>query len=196
MCSQVLSMNLQGRNQAFEFASEKDFDLTAPTHYLQLLLDEERLVGLKRESVPSLQPEPVSPTEQTVTAIFDILESFSLQQQGNTVFLGREVFGPRVRRHVAAGRKVPMVLPAFPAKSVNTTEKVLGPSPDFGEELALDRLNDLCMRIQKIYEPGAMVLIATDGACYNGRCFSLLGFGTLKLNSGLFPSVLHMQAFS
>ncbi|KAM5343378.1 hypothetical protein ACJ41O_011915 [Fusarium nematophilum] len=98
----------------------------------------------------------------------DLLESFSLQQQGNDVFLGRDVFSPRVRRHVAAGRKIPMVLPAFPAKSINVVEKVLGTRPDFGEELALERLNDLCSRIQKVYMPGAMVLIATDGACYNG----------------------------
>ncbi|KAM5367387.1 hypothetical protein ACJZ2D_010032 [Fusarium nematophilum] len=105
--------------------------------------------------------------DTTVTLIMDLLESFSLQQQGNDVFLGRDVFSPRVRRHVAAGRKIPMVLPAFPAKSINVVEKVLGTRPDFGEELALERLNDLCSRIQKVYMPGAMVLIATDGACYN-----------------------------
>ncbi|TDZ27410.1 Spore wall maturation protein DIT1 [Colletotrichum spinosum] len=60
-----------------------------------------------------------------------------------------------------------MVLPAFPAKSINCVDKVLGTSPDLGEELALDRLNDLCCRIRKVYNPGAVVLIATDGACYN-----------------------------
>lgn len=107
--------------------------------------------------------------DQTVSLIMDILESLSRQQQGNSVFVGREVFSPRVRRHVAAQRKIPMVLPAFPAKSINCVDKVLGPSPDFGEELALDRLNDLCCRIQKVYTPGALLLIATDGACYNGN---------------------------
>ncbi|KAF4824966.1 Spore wall maturation protein DIT1 [Colletotrichum siamense] len=60
-----------------------------------------------------------------------------------------------------------MVLPAFPAKSINRVDKVLGPHPDLGEELALDRLNDLCSQIQNVYAPGARVLIATDGACYN-----------------------------
>lgn len=110
-----------------------------------------------------------SAIDRTVTFIMDILEHFSRQQQGNSVFVGREVFSPRVRRHVVAKRKIPMVLPAFPAKSINCVDKVLGPSPDLGEELALDRLNDLCGRIQKIYTPGALVLIATDGACYNGN---------------------------
>ncbi|TDZ26084.1 Spore wall maturation protein DIT1 [Colletotrichum orbiculare MAFF 240422] len=60
-----------------------------------------------------------------------------------------------------------MVLPAFPAKSINCVGKVLGTVPDLGEELALDRLNDLCCRIRKVYNPGAVVLVATDGACYN-----------------------------
>jgi hypothetical protein len=107
--------------------------------------------------------------DRTVARIMDILETFSLRQQGNDVFLGRDVFSPRVRRHVTAGHTVPMVLPAFPAKSINRVDKVLGTMPDLGEELALDRLNDLCSRIAKIYPPGAMVLIATDGACYNGK---------------------------
>ncbi|KAH7125938.1 Pyoverdine/dityrosine biosynthesis protein-domain-containing protein [Dactylonectria macrodidyma] len=105
--------------------------------------------------------------DDVVSSIMSILESFSLQQQGNDVFLGSRIFSPVVRRHVAARSRIPMVLPAFPAKSINVVEKVLGTLPDLGEELALDRLNDLCSRIQKIYLPGAMVLIATDGACYN-----------------------------
>lgn len=128
-------------------------------------------------SFPTLKSEKKSPNSEAatlevdnhVTSIMAILESFSRQQHGNGVFLGTEVFSPRVRRHVIHRRRIPMVLPAFPAKSINTTEKVLGASPDLGEELALDRLNDLCSQIQKVYAPGAMVLIATDGACYNGE---------------------------
>ncbi|KAH6622477.1 Pyoverdine/dityrosine biosynthesis protein-domain-containing protein [Boeremia exigua] len=105
--------------------------------------------------------------DEIVTAIMKILEKFSLQQHGNDVFMGKEVFSPRVHRHVSAGRRIPMVLPAFPAKSINVQDKVLGSSPDLGEELALDRLNDLCTQIGQVYEPGATVLVATDGACYN-----------------------------
>ncbi|EMD61568.1 hypothetical protein COCSADRAFT_39282 [Bipolaris sorokiniana ND90Pr] len=105
--------------------------------------------------------------DETVASIMDILEKFSLQQYGNDVFMGRKVFGPKVHLHVSEHRKLPMVLPAFPAKSINTQDKVLGTSPDLGEELALDRLNDLCTQISRVYEPGAMILIATDGACYN-----------------------------
>ncbi|ETS80547.1 hypothetical protein PFICI_08076 [Pestalotiopsis fici W106-1] len=105
--------------------------------------------------------------DRVVGLIMDILEKFSLVEPGNTEYVGRKVFSPRVRRHVICGHEIPMVLPAFPSKSINFRDKVLGTLPDLGEELALDRLNDLCSQIQKIYRPGAMVLIATDGACYN-----------------------------
>ncbi|KAH7309635.1 Pyoverdine/dityrosine biosynthesis protein-domain-containing protein [Stachybotrys elegans] len=96
-----------------------------------------------------------------------IFKDFSLQQHGNDVFLGKRMFAMLVRRHVAANREIPMVLPAFPSKSLNTRDKVLGPMPDLGEQLSLDRLNDLCRHIGHIYKPGAHIVIATDGACYN-----------------------------
>ena len=105
--------------------------------------------------------------DDTVTAIMDVLEKFSFHQEGKD-FVGRRVFSPRVRRHVSAGRNIPMVIPVFPAKSINLVDKVLGVLPDLGVELALDRLNDLCKTIGEVYEPGASLLIATDGACYNG----------------------------
>lgn len=184
MYTQVSQSVQQDFAHLLKYDSETVFEITTPPiHYpRQLLLDEKR--PLVKEDLEEKKTRTIDYDEnslpqndasgQVTTAIFDILESFSLQQQGNDVFLGREVFGPCVRRHIAAGRRIPMVLPAFPAKSVNTTDKVLGPSPDFGEELALDRLNDLCTRIQNVYEPGAMILIATDGACYNGNV-SVLG---------------------
>ncbi|KAJ3492685.1 hypothetical protein NLG97_g5216 [Lecanicillium saksenae] len=119
--------------------------------------------------IEDVKAETRSKIDKTVTSIMDILETFSLQQHGNNTFMGRDVFSPRVRRHVAAGRKITMVLPAFPAKSINVVDKVMGTRPDFGEELALDRLHDLCSQIGRVYEPGAKVIIATDGACYNGK---------------------------
>ncbi|KAG9195582.1 hypothetical protein G6011_00703 [Alternaria panax] len=126
--------------------------------------------GLKKKAsndIGGVRNQQNSQVDEIVAAIMDVIEKFSLQQHGNDVFMGREVFSPRVRRHVSEHQRIPMVLPAFPAKSINTQDKVLGDSPDLGEELALDRLNDLCTQIGQIYEPGAMVVIATDGACYN-----------------------------
>ncbi|MCP3798440.1 isocyanide synthase family protein [Allokutzneria sp. A3M-2-11 16] len=71
----------------------------------------------------------------------------------------------RVARYVAAGRAVEFVLPAFPTKSPNPA-KVLGVRPDLAEELALRFLSELCRDIAKIHEPGAKVVICSDGRVF------------------------------
>ncbi|EFQ34127.1 pyoverdine/dityrosine biosynthesis protein [Colletotrichum graminicola] len=105
--------------------------------------------------------------DATVDAILRLLVSFSDLPSDGSDFHTKESFGPHARQYVAAKRQIEMVLPAFPGKSKNTAEKVLGHLPDLGEEIALARLHDLCRQIKQLYEPGAKMIIATDGACYN-----------------------------
>ncbi|KAK1993539.1 pyoverdine/dityrosine biosynthesis protein [Colletotrichum falcatum] len=105
--------------------------------------------------------------DATAEAVMNVLLSFSDINTDDAVLNTKESFGPRIRQHVAANRQIPMVLPAFPGKSINTTQKVLGVLPDLGEELALARLNDLCSQIKQLYKPGAKLIIAADGACYS-----------------------------
>lgn len=73
-----------------------------------------------------------------------------------------------IGQYVSAGVRVQACLPAFPFKSANKVYKVLGSLPDKAEELALERLNGLCMRVQEVYEPGAEIVIISDGITYNG----------------------------
>lgn len=61
---------------------------------------------------------------------------------------------------------ITFVLPAFPAKSPNPA-KVLGTLPDMAERLSLEFLNSLCEQIQKVYSPGAKVIICSDGRVFN-----------------------------
>ncbi|MBA3662315.1 MAG: L-tyrosine/L-tryptophan isonitrile synthase family protein [Gammaproteobacteria bacterium] len=61
---------------------------------------------------------------------------------------------------------ITFVLPAFPAKSPNPT-KVLGTLPDMAEQLSLEFLNSLCKQIQKLYSPGARVILCSDGRVFN-----------------------------
>jgi L-tyrosine isonitrile synthase len=61
---------------------------------------------------------------------------------------------------------ITFVLPAFPAKSPNPA-KVLGTLPDMAERLSLEFLNNLCKQIQKIYSPGAKVILCSDGRVFN-----------------------------
>lgn len=61
---------------------------------------------------------------------------------------------------------VRFILPAFPGKSPNSA-KVLGYLPDMAEQRALQFLNELCNRINRIYEPGAQIIICSDGRVFS-----------------------------
>ncbi|MGV9266019.1 L-tyrosine/L-tryptophan isonitrile synthase family protein [Kitasatospora sp. NPDC003701] len=63
---------------------------------------------------------------------------------------------------VAAGDPIVFTLPGFPCKSPNPA-KVLSHLPDEGERLSLTFLDRLCEEIGRIYEPGAQILICSDG---------------------------------
>lgn len=71
-----------------------------------------------------------------------------------------------------------MVLSAFPYKSLNRHDKVLGVEPDLCEQLALARLKNLYQDIKKVYTPGACIAVVNDGLGYSGRvnAYVLVGF--------------------
>uniref|UniRef100_A0A0D2Y0I3 Uncharacterized protein n=1 Tax=Fusarium oxysporum (strain Fo5176) TaxID=660025 RepID=A0A0D2Y0I3_FUSOF len=52
-------------------------------------------------------------------------------------------------------------------EAANKAYKVFGILPDKAEEIALDRLNTMCIRIGEIYQPGAQCTIISDGVVYN-----------------------------
>ncbi|KAH6674037.1 putative pyoverdine/dityrosine biosynthesis protein [Plectosphaerella plurivora] len=72
-----------------------------------------------------------------------------------------------VYKSVRAEEPVLMCLPAFPFKSPNNRDKVLGTLPDKAEEFALAHMNGLCASIGDIYKPGARLTIVSDGLVYN-----------------------------
>ncbi|MFB6894264.1 L-tyrosine/L-tryptophan isonitrile synthase family protein [Kitasatospora sp. NPDC056327] len=63
---------------------------------------------------------------------------------------------------INAGDPILFTLPGFPCKSPNLV-KVLSHLPDEGERLSLTFLNGLAEQIGKLYEPGAKILICSDG---------------------------------
>ncbi len=73
---------------------------------------------------------------------------------------------PKIVANVVANEPVTFILPAFPGKSPNLA-KVLGVLPDMGELRALEFLQQLCERIGRIYEPGARVILASDGRVFS-----------------------------
>ena len=108
---------------------------------------------------------------ETSTKILAIVLRNSLKKFPDTMDrlrLSTPVFLAVISKFVESGQTVQMCLPAFPFKSANKTEKVLGTLPDKAEEVALRLLNDMCEDISKIYEPGAHLTIISDGLMYNG----------------------------
>lgn len=122
----------------------------------------------KRQNFPN-HPGMLKPTADITTRIMSIVESYGQNEENSSrvKWMGYGIFQPKVKKAVTNNVAVPLVLPAFPWKSVNKVEKVLGALPDLGEELALARLNSVCEEIQAIYPPGAKVTVTSDGLVYN-----------------------------
>lgn len=107
----------------------------------------------------------------TSVKILDIIFDYALNKFSDTkerLEAGKPKFLSVINKFVATEARVEMCLPAFPFKSANKVYKVFGILPDKAEEIALERLNTMCLRIEKIYKPGARCTIISDGLVYNG----------------------------
>lgn len=118
--------------------------------------------------------EVEQPAGSTVSSkILAIIFDYALNKFDETIVREKQASGtPKflavIDTFVNENKRVDMCLPAFPFKSANKVYKVLGNLPDKAEELALERLNDMCLRIGQIYAPGAQCTIISDGLVYNG----------------------------
>lgn len=99
--------------------------------------------------------------------IIRILRSYSPASSGTPAWQG--TLEASIRSLVENNEPIHLILPAFPFKSPNRKDKVLGALPDMGEEIALARLDGLCTQINEVY-PGTTLSIISDGLVYNGMC--------------------------
>ncbi|KAL2260199.1 hypothetical protein VTK26DRAFT_5873 [Humicola hyalothermophila] len=138
-----------------EISATEDF-------FVRLIMEQAELCVHTR---PIQQPSsPDSSTKQIV----DLFDSF-LRYHGKDdkwAHIGREYFAERVQHFTAQGAAVEFCLPAFPCKSSNR-DKVTGPDPDRGEEIALERLHDFVEAVEKVYEPGVKLWIISDGHVFS-----------------------------
>lgn len=106
--------------------------------------------------------------EAKATEILQTIEKYGLNYERTGSWDGFATFLPVVKGQVERGESIKMLLPGFPFKSPNNKTKVLGVSPDLGEELALKRLDGIASAIDEVYEHGAEMHITSDGLVYNG----------------------------
>ncbi|KAJ5613830.1 hypothetical protein N7528_007484 [Penicillium herquei] len=133
---------------------------------------------LVEKTLPIIQTSPIlefvtqatahQSREALVDRISEIIASYRIRGSNDRY---EEVYKPRLleklRYFVSNNEEINFVIPAYPFKSPNHEEKVLGPSPDVGERLSLEHLNSLGARITQIYPTGAQITIVSDGCCYN-----------------------------
>lgn len=105
---------------------------------------------------------------EALERIAEIIASYGIRRSADHY---EDVYLPQLletlQYFVSKQEAINMVVPAYPFKSPNRDEKVLGPDPDVGERMSLEHLNSIGARIQQIYPPGAYVTIVSDGCCYN-----------------------------
>ncbi|KAH6645020.1 putative pyoverdine/dityrosine biosynthesis protein [Truncatella angustata] len=106
---------------------------------------------------------------KTAVRILGIIERYALPHKAGPLTKANEdtKFLSQIAAKVADRRPIEMCLPAFPFKSPNNSTKVLGRLPDKAEEFALAHLNGLCCAIEDEYNPGAKLMIISDGLVYN-----------------------------
>ncbi|ODV80071.1 uncharacterized protein CANTADRAFT_21328 [Suhomyces tanzawaensis NRRL Y-17324] len=81
-------------------------------------------------------------------------------------FGGSDYFKSVVDFFTSRNTAIQAVLPAFPCKSSNL-EKVSGPLPDRGEQMALQKLITFARKVKEIYKPGIKLWIVSDGHVFS-----------------------------
>lgn len=108
---------------------------------------------------------------QIAEDVLSVIESYRLKASPfdpKVIPQARETFLPIIQRAVEKQAPLSLTLPAFPFKSPNAEEKVLGVLPDKAEEVSLKHLQAFCDNIKDTYVHGAELTIVSDGIVYSG----------------------------
>ncbi|KAK3301847.1 Pyoverdine/dityrosine biosynthesis protein-domain-containing protein [Chaetomium strumarium] len=141
--------------------SKKSQDEPFEEFFVQRILSQADLCVLSH-------PKPTAQSDSTTEQIVDLFDRYLRYEGKNDRWAhgGRAYFAERVRHFTTQDAAIQFCLPAFPCKSSNG-DKVTGPDPDRGEELALERLHGFVEAIERIYPPGAKLWIISDGHVFS-----------------------------
>lgn len=168
--SQTSSTVLSDGKSSCTFSSNKSSDssvvISSKSHSTPKLSENLKNNVLDQESLEAKDSITLMSTK-----ILEVIFDYALNKFDDSrdrLEAGRPKFIEVLNGFVQAENRIEMALPAFPFKSANKVYKALGFLPDKAEELALARLHNMCKRIAEFYEPGANVVIISDGLVYNG----------------------------
>ena len=134
--------------------------------FICLVLSGFRIAGLDKASPPTRDQQALTQA-RIITSLFSqtLRNRLPLHDRWE-LGGGRAYFEERILFSTARQSRIDFVLPAFPCKSPSK-EKVAGTSPDKGEELALRSLFAFVKDIEAVYQPGAQVLVVSDGHVFS-----------------------------
>lgn len=79
---------------------------------------------------------------------------------------GRHYLLAQIEYFTARQQPLRFILPGFPCKSPNDVDKTFSALPDYGEVMAIERLDLLCAELNEIYPPGSELTILSDGTTF------------------------------
>ncbi len=125
---------------------------------------------MQLETILTPSDESRTPTARTPETLLELILA-PLMARGNHPDLDfgkmlRSPIGRNLAASVERQEKLTFILPAFPAKSSNR-EKTESAAPDMGEFLGLETLEAMCVEMEKVYSPGAEVIICSDGRVFS-----------------------------
>ncbi|KAL1413840.1 hypothetical protein Q8F55_001624 [Vanrija albida] len=146
------------------------------------------------ESIPPTDAAKAPDTIPITDSITSVFERHLKYTPASDQWLptGRARFVQSVERFVAANRPVEFVLPAFPCKSSNRN-KVIGVLPDKGEELGLRTMKLFADAVSRVYAPGVVMRIVSDGHVFSDLVGTDDGTvdaynqGLLEMSAGVSP---------
>jgi pyoverdine/dityrosine biosynthesis protein Dit1 len=116
-------------------------------------------------SMMELSSENLEDINLAITTAFKELSKLSNHDQEIQDYYQIPIM-KKIEAQMLKKKTLQFLLPAFPAKSPSP-QKTAGIHPDLGEVLALNNLNEMCKKISNLYEPGAEVIICSDGRIFS-----------------------------
>lgn len=110
----------------------------------------------------------MNPTSNSITnQIANLIESYLFKTDSDKFAqLGKTNLEQKLLHFIENNQAIDLILPGFPCKSPNDIDKSFSVLPDYGEVIAIERLDKLCHDINVIYPAGSNLTILSDGTTF------------------------------